>query len=157
MSDADVTQFWDLETISISTSKECKGDLRNKVVQEFNDKINFVNDIYEVHLPWKEDAIKDTLMSNEVQAKKRLNKLLVKLDKDEDLKAEYLKVFDDYERLGITEEVPLEEIELAGPFYFMPHRPVTSLSKTAKVRPVFDASAKEPNGVHLSNQTWQKY
>ena len=133
LSDLDVSKFWDLDTIGISTSKECKEDIRNKVVQEYSDEINLVNGRYEVHLPWKESTIKDSLMSNEVHAKKRLNKLLVKLDKDEDLKTEYLKVFKQYEHLGIIEEVPLEEIMHPGPIYYMPHRPVVSLSRTTKV------------------------
>lgn len=152
VSDADMSKFWDLETIGINSNKECKEDIRNKVVHEYSDKIKFVNGRYEVHLPWKENAIKDTLMSNELHAKKRLNKLLVKLDKDEDLKAEYMKVFDEYEYLGIIEEVPLEEIVHLGPIYYMPHRPVVKSSSSAtKVRPVFDASAKGPKGVSLND------
>ena len=86
-----MSRFWDLETIGISTSKESKEDIRDKVVQEFRDKINFVNGRYAIQLPWKDD-MKNTLMSNESHVMKRLNKLLVKLDKDEDLKVEYMKV-----------------------------------------------------------------
>lgn len=151
ISDADMSRFWDLETVGISPSKECKEDTRNNVVQEYSDKINMVNGRYEVHLPWRDNIIKDTLMSNESQAKKRLNKLLVKLNKEEDLKAEYLKVFDEYKYLGIIEEVPLDEIVHPGPIYYMPHRPVVKLSGSTKVRPVFDASAKGPNGISLND------
>lgn len=152
VTDADMSNFWDLETIGISSSKESKEDVRDKIVQEYSDKIKFVDGRYEVHLPWKDNPKKDTLMSNEVQAKKRLNKLLVKLDKDEDLKAEYMKVFAEYEHLGIIEEVPVEEIVHPGPVYYMPHRPVVRLSSsTTKVRPVFDASAKGPNGISLND------
>ncbi|XP_068213445.1 uncharacterized protein [Palaemon carinicauda] len=68
------------------TSKECKEDIRENVVQEFEDKIDFLNGRYEVQLPWKNISINDSLMSNGNQAMKRLNKLLVRFDKDEDLK-----------------------------------------------------------------------
>ncbi|XP_068232097.1 uncharacterized protein [Palaemon carinicauda] len=99
VSDADMSYFWDLETIGI-TSKECKEDIKESVVQEFEDKIDFVNGRYEVQLPWKNNSIKDSLMSNVNQAMKRLNKLLVRFEKDEDLKDAYMKVFDEYESLG---------------------------------------------------------
>lgn len=79
-----MSKFWDLETIGISTCKESKEDIRNKVVEEYSNKINLVNGRYEVQLPWKENISKDTLMNNEGHAQKRLNKLLVKLDRDED-------------------------------------------------------------------------
>ena len=151
VSDADVSKFWDLETIGI-TSKEYKEDIEDKVVKEFRDKINFVNGKYEVQLPWKDNSVKDSLISNEYQAMKRLNKLLVKLDKDKDLEAEYMKVFDEYESLGIIEEVPSEEVLQCGPIYYMPHRPVVRLnSSSTKIRPVFDASAKGPNGISLND------
>ena len=97
-------------------------------------------------------SVKDSLMSNEHQAMKRLNKLLVKLDKDKDLEAEYMKVFDEYESLGIIEEVPSEEVLQCGPIYYMPHRPVVRLnSSSTKIRPVFDDSAKGPNGISLND------
>lgn len=60
-----MSKFWDLETIGISTSKESKEDIRNKVVEEYSNKINLVNGRYEGHLPWKEKINKDTLMNNE--------------------------------------------------------------------------------------------
>ncbi|XP_068218384.1 uncharacterized protein [Palaemon carinicauda] len=131
-----------VETIGI-TSKECKEDIKESVVQEFEDKIDFVNGRYEVQLPWKNNSIKDSLMSNVNQAMKRLNKLLVRFEKDGELKDAYMKVFDEYESLGIIEEIPSEGLVSQGPIYYMPHIPVVKLnSSTTKIRPVFDASAK---------------
>ena len=151
VSDTDVQKFWDLETIGI-TSKEYKEDIGDKVVKEFKDKINFVNGRYKVQLPCKDNRVKDSLMSNEYQATERLNKLLVKLDKDKDLEAEYMKVFDEYESLGIIEEVPSEEVSQPGSVYYMPHRPVVRLnSSSTKVLSVFDAFARGPNGISLND------
>ncbi|XP_068246461.1 uncharacterized protein [Palaemon carinicauda] len=150
VSDADMSYFWDLETIGI-TSKECK-DIKESVVQEFEDKIDFVNGRYEVQLPWKNNSIKYSLMSNVNQAMKRLNKLLVRFEKDEDLKDAYMKVFDEYESLGIIEEIHSEDLVSQGPIYYMPHRPVVKLnSSNTKIRPVFYASAKGPNGISLND------
>ncbi|XP_068235740.1 uncharacterized protein [Palaemon carinicauda] len=151
VSDADMSYFWDLETIGI-TSKECKEDIKESVVQEFEDKIDFVNGRYEVQLPWKNNSIKDSLMSNVNQAMKRLNKLLVRFEKDGDLKDAYMNVFDEYASLGIIEEIPSEDLVSQGPIYYMPHRPVVKLnSSTTKIRPVFDASAKGPIGISLND------
>ncbi|XP_076031122.1 uncharacterized protein LOC143019369 [Oratosquilla oratoria] len=64
-------------------------------------------------------------MSNKTRA---LKSFLFRLDKDEDLKAEYNKVFDEYESMGIIEEVPSEEMLQPKPIYYLPHRPVVKLS-----------------------------
>ena len=135
VSDSDMSKFWDLETIGIS-SKEYKEDIKDNVIKEFQEKIEFVNGRYEVQLPWRNNSVKDSLMSNQNQAMKRLNRLLVKLDKDEDLKVEYIKIFDEYESKGIIEEVPLEEVLQHSPIHYLPHRSVVKLSSsTTKVRP----------------------
>ena len=118
-----------------------------QAIEEFRDKINFVDGRYEVQLPWKDNSVKDSLMSNEYQAMKRLNKLVVKLDGDKDLEAKYMKVFDEYESLGI-----IEKVLQCGPIYYMSHRPVVRLnSSSTKLRPVFDAYAKGPNGISLND------
>lgn len=72
--------------------------------------MQFVDGRYEVTLPWKDEFAKDRLMNNEGLVRKRLSKLMVKLDKDKELKKEYQKVFDSYESDLIIEEVPSEEV-----------------------------------------------
>ena len=53
---------------------------------------------------------------------------------------------------GVIEKVPLEEIECSRPKFYMPHRPVVREDKLmTKVRPVFDASAKDYNQVSLND------
>ena len=47
-----------------------------------------------------------------------------KLDNDVKLKTEYHKIFDEYEREGIIEEIPSYEISTGFPIFHMPHRPV---------------------------------
>ena len=81
VSDGDMSIFWDLRRIGIS-SKENNENTRDAVVEEFINKAIFVMGRYEVLLPWKDDIMKDTLMNNGKHALKRLNKHLVKLDKE---------------------------------------------------------------------------
>lgn len=48
---------------------------------------------YEVSLPWKRESMKCDLLNNERLARKRLEKLHVKLDNDVELKTKYYKMF----------------------------------------------------------------
>ncbi|GFT03786.1 integrase catalytic domain-containing protein [Trichonephila clavipes] len=55
---------------------------------------------------------------------------------------DYKSVFRQRENLNIIERVP--EVELNNECHYLPHRPVIKLdSATTKIRPVFDASARE--------------
>ena len=101
-------------------------------------------------LPWKSDLPK---LLDEAQARQRLGRLSGKLSKDKVLCELYHNhnVFCDYLQEGFIEEVPQQQsgVQDPGPHtvYYMPHCPVVKESSTTtKVRPVFDASAKGPNG-----------
>ncbi|XP_066958144.1 uncharacterized protein [Macrobrachium rosenbergii] len=80
----------------------------------------------------------------------RLAALNHKFEKNPDLKKEYDKVLMSYEQDSIIVEVPFSELESPYPTH-MPHRPVIKDSISSKVRPVFDASAKGPNGSSLND------
>ena len=73
------------------------------------------------------------------------------MSKDPQLENRYNAALRDMEQAGIIHEVPVEEFSVATSFY-MPHRPVIRESSVStKVRPVFDCSAKGPNGVSLND------
>ncbi|XP_037775533.1 uncharacterized protein LOC119572496 [Penaeus monodon] len=98
------------------------------------------------------DDCTKNLRNNEGLARKRLEGLERKLDKDPQLKEQYFDVFTGYEDEGIIEEVPSNEIVSSQPIYYMPHRPVVKESSTStKIKPVFDASAASYNGVSLND------
>lgn len=91
-------------------------------------------------------------MNNEGIARKRLQGLERKLDKDPELQKQYSNVFTGYEQEGIIEEVPSSEVVSSQPTYYMPHRPVVKESSSStKVRPIFDASAASYNGISLND------
>ncbi|KAK3892841.1 hypothetical protein Pcinc_003312 [Petrolisthes cinctipes] len=142
VSESDISKFWDLETVGIKPKELVESNNDTQILREFESTVQFVNGRYEVALPWKDDSAKEGLLNNESIARKRLNKLLVKLEQDKELKEEYKGVFDNDESDHIIEEVPKQEITSVNPVYYMPHRPVVKLiSSSTKVRPVFDASA----------------
>ena len=148
VSDDVVRQLWDLDSIGIKDGLEVIPD---PVLSEFKQKVNFVDERYEVALPWKPGG-REKVMDNERQARKRLEGLSSKLAKDPDLEQRYEAAISEMEVSGVIHEVPPEEVISPYPTYYLPHRPVVREDRVStKVRPVFDASAASYNGVSLND------
>jgi len=153
VTDSDLREFWDLESVGITQKEAVPSPFTSDpVLKQFCGNVKFDEGRYEVSLPWKSDDCKKNLMNNEGIARKRLQGLGRKLDKDPELQKQYSNVFTDYEQEGIIEEVPSSEVVSSQPTYYMPHRPVVKESSSStKVRPVFDASATSYNGTSLND------
>ena len=71
----------------------------------------------------------------------RLNNLCKKLAKKPEQCKLYDKLFVDYEKERIIEEVPPEEVGEPGKVCYMSHRPIVKEERTTtKIRPVFDGA-----------------
>ena len=148
LSDDTLRCFWDLESIGVS---DCPVETKHPVLTEFQEKVTFSDGRYHVGLPWK-PGFRDKLQGNEVQAKCRLDRMTLKMEKTPSLAEEYHKCVQDMLASGIVEVVPEAEMVSASPVFYLPHRPVVkSSSLTTKVRPVFDASSAGPDGVSLND------
>ncbi|KYN03590.1 hypothetical protein ALC62_05563 [Cyphomyrmex costatus] len=108
------------------------------------------NGRYEVRLPWLQTH--PEINDNRDLAHKRLITTTKKL-KSEGLFYEYNAVFDEWMAEGIIEEVPAEEAHNWG--HYLPHRHVVKEKSTTRIRPVFDASAKDKSFPSL-NQCLEK-
>ena len=140
-----VRSFWELDTIGVKEDDQHDGSALNR----FEANLVKREGRYEVGLLWKEDP--PNLLENRSQAEMRLRALERKLASNPSLRARYDQVFQDMEKNGVIEEVSLSETYKNQVFY-LPHRPVVKeCSSSTKVRPVFDASAKGPNGVALND------
>jgi len=104
---------------------------------------------YEVRLPWIEGH--PPVPWNFNLAKRRLENTIRKLA-GSTLRAEYEEVLEDWLRTGIIEEVPMSQRDEG---HYLPHRPVVKENSTTKLRPVFDASAREQGRPSL-NQCLEK-
>lgn len=92
------------------------------------------------------------LINNETLALKRTDKLHTKLDKNPELKREYYKVFDNYEKDGTIEEILCNKITSPYPTYYLPHHPVVREGNMSnKIRPVFHTSSPSYNGISLND------
>ena len=80
----------------------------------------------------------------------RLRKLKERLDKTPHLLNEYDKIFDEYLKLGIIEEVQTQGD--TGQVVYLPHKEVVKEDRsTTKLRIVFDASAKYKDTMSLND------
>ena len=79
--------------------------------------------------------------TNEALSTKRLDNVERKLSRNEKVKGEYGDIIEEQLRAGVVEEAP--QSSSGKRVFYMPHKPVVKQSAvTAKVRIVFDASAK---------------
>ena len=90
---------------------------------------------YEVRLPWIEGH--PPVPRNINLAKKMLQNFLRKLEEDK-LRAAYDEIFVNWLQEG--NKIAMAQSDEG---HYLPHRPVVKESGTTRVRPVFDASARE--------------
>lgn len=106
---------------------------------------------YVVRLPFKTERPDCVDGDSRMIAAKRLNGLLMRLNKSEELKEKYKTVIEEYLRLGFMEKVPENERKNTGAVYLPHHAVVRDDKDTTKVRVVYDASCKYKNGVSLND------
>lgn len=129
----ELSKFWEVESVP---NRET-----SSVDKQFESDIAFVNNSYEVKMPFKEQH--PLLPDNFNVAKLRLNSLLKKLRADPKIAKEYNRVFLEQLERGIIERVDPNESTEVGKVFYLPHKHVVREDKdTTKLRVVFDASAK---------------
>lgn len=151
LNDTLITNLWELDTLGIKEPSEKKSrEERDAAARDFFKETvtRNVEGRYEVRLPWMEGH--RPLPSNLKIAEKRLQSTLKKLKKDSLVEA-YDAVFQEWLTEGIIEQVSGEDCFNANGHY-LPHRPVIKEgSSTTKIRPVFDASARETDSPSLNH------
>ena len=136
-----IDKLWDLDTIGIKENE-------TSVYGRFISDIKFENSRYSVSLPFKEN--RPILPDNYQLSLNRLKKLKERLDKTPHLLNEYDKIFDEYLKLGIIEEVQTKGN--TDQVVYLPHKEVVKENRsTTKLRIVFDASAKYKDTMSLND------
>ena len=118
----------------------------NRQCEEHCDTTTYVADDgrITVCLPFKSEARPST---NFHTAKQRLFALERKLKDHGDVKQQYRDFIKEFVDMGHLEEAP----QTSGLCYYLPHHCVFKDSATTKLRVVFDASSKSPNGNSLND------
>ena len=114
--------------------------------------MTFNGEQYVVGLPFKQDA--PELISNYNEAFSRLLTTERSLKKNPEKREAYTTAINEYVENGFARELTnseLDEINVSKRYY-IPHNPIFKMtSASSKVRIVFDASAKAPNGWSLND------
>lgn len=125
--------FWNLESLGI-VGHDCS------VLDDFRDKVRFVEGRYEVSLPWKDPH--QVLPDNHQLSLRRLHSLLQRLKQDPEVFAEYDAIIKNQLQQGIVKTVKDSE-QTGERVHYLPHHAVVRHDKeTTKHRVVYDASAK---------------
>ena len=138
----DLTRFWEVEEIPRvkPMSKE------NRQCEEHYDTTTYVADDgrITVRLPFKSQA----RPSNNFQTAKQRLFALERILKDHgDVKQQYRDFIKEFVDMGHLEEAP----QTSGLCYYLLHHCVFKDTTTTKLRVVFDASSKSPNGNSLND------
>ena len=157
LNESTVRSFWELETIGIVPQEESVEN--NPVLQSFDESVQFSKERgrYQVRLPWKKNVQGIELINGQKSAGQRLDSLNRKLARDSDLKEGYDLALREMETNGVIQEIPVTdqaqgESDVSHPVFYLPHRPVVRESSlSTRIRPVFDASAREVGGVSLND------
>ncbi|CAH2095423.1 unnamed protein product [Euphydryas editha] len=146
-----LSDFWSLETLGIRDPIEVKSKIEAEaeVVAAFEKSVTVNTEgRYEVQLPWKVGH--DNIYNNYNLALRRMQSMTKKLVISNKF-TEYDNILKDWCRSGIIEVVENPDIDKSYSHY-LPHRPVMKESSlTTKLRPVFDASAKDIQGKALNS------
>ena len=141
VADAKINDLWELDVLGIRDPVE----KTNRYLKEKDVKEHFLETVsrnesgrYSVDLPWSEDHA--PISRNFELAKRRCEKLIIKLN-NENLYDIYDETLKEWHKENIIEIVPEDEIDLFC--HYLPYRHVVKAGSTTKIRPVFDASARE--------------
>ncbi|KAJ8978051.1 hypothetical protein NQ317_015232 [Molorchus minor] len=149
-----ISDLWSIDILGISDPIQTKSrkELEQQVLEHFLKTVSINEEgRYEVVMPWIEGH--PSLPRNFNLSKRRLDNLMIKLQND-GYYDDYDNVFSEWLSEGIIEYVPVDEITHEA--HYLPHRHVIKLSSsTTKIRPVFDASARE-KGYPSLNQCIEK-
>ncbi|GFW62536.1 DUF1758 domain-containing protein [Trichonephila clavipes] len=143
-----IKELWELDVLGITDPLLNENTKENFELTDFKNNMKILPDgRYEVKLPWKCNS--ENLPSNKELTWKRHLRMMNKLRNGKFFE-DYKSVFRQWENLNIIERVP--EVELNNECHYLPHRPVIKLdSATTKIRPVFDASAREKGKPSLND------
>ena len=136
-------RFWRLESLGLIPNE-------SSVYDDFQQRIRYDGQRYEVSLPWKEPHL--LLPDNHSLSKSRLVSLLSRLRNDPGVLKEYHAVIQEQLNAGIVERVEEDGAGELGEVHYLAHHPVVRQDKqTTKVRVVYDASARKNGGPSLND------
>ena len=140
-----IHKLWELDAIGLSESQFSPEDYT--AMEEFNKTIQFVNNRYEINLPWKSNH--RHLPNNYGLALGRLKSTFKKLQQYDGYNKLYDDIINDQLNQGFIEKV--EKPVVDDNCHYLPHMGVEKDSPTTPIRIVFDCSARLRKGLPSLN------
>ncbi|GFY22733.1 integrase catalytic domain-containing protein [Trichonephila clavipes] len=144
VSDLKICDLWSLDSLRIKepSISQSKSEIEEAVKEHFVCSLRRDDEgRYQVSLPWL--RVRLELSDNINIAERRLKSFVRTLQK-----RNYLQVYENIFKEWVSEKI-IEPVEPEEPArekgHFLPHRPIFNENSTTRIRPVFDASAKERN------------
>ena len=132
-------KLYNTEFSDVTTIEESKHSVEDEeAINIAQSSIKLIDGRYEVGVPWKLPRIE--LPNNESLALRRLNYLMHRLNRDEQLCKSYADAIQDYLDKGYVTKV-----DASAKRWYLPHHPVVNVHKPNKVRIVFDCAARYGN------------
>lgn len=150
--DNSIRRFWELENIAAPQGEESLSHLERQCEQLFVSQHSRTEEgRFVVPLPFGTPSIKPTFVGSRTIALKRFLHLEKKLFANPELRKSYVAFMDDYAACHHLEEATAP-VEDCGNFYYIPHHGILRPdSVSTPLRVVFDASAKDAQGVSLND------
>lgn len=145
--DKNLQRFWEIEEVQAKCNLT-----RNEMLCEKHFVENYcrsaITGRYVVKLPFTQQP--PNIGNSLTQAVTRFINLEKRLEKNDQLREEYIRFMSEYQSLGHMKEITPTEMN-DEPCCYLPHHPVVKISSTTtKVRVVFDASSKTDSGHSLN-------
>lgn len=140
-----IHKLWELDAIGLAESQFSPEEYT--AMQEFNKTIKFVNNRYEICLPWKSNHMH--LPNNYGLAVGRLKSTFKKLQQQKGHIKIYGDIINDQLKQGFIEKV--ENPVVDENCHYLPHMGVIKDSTTTPLRIVFDCSARLKKGLPSLN------
>lgn len=145
--DANLKRFWDLEEmITNEKTMDVDNEAENHFVKTHK---RDENGAFIVRLPFKNE-VRPKFVGTRKRALRRLIQSEVSMKKKPELKMEYGKSIQEFIDLNHV-EVSMVQGRTDNGFFMSHHAVIKATSSTTKVRPVFDASAKDDFGSSLND------
>ena len=140
---AQMSQFWKYDFPDAIHSSRTENSVEDKIVERIvRPTVKKVDGRYLCKMPFRTRP--QDIPNNRTLAETRMKYLCRKLQKDETVKAAYVKCMEGYIRDGYARKVSDAELQNDGKYgvCYVPHHAVTNPKKPGKVRVVFDCAAK---------------
>lgn len=142
-----VKQYFSLDRCQVNTYLESNDEKQARQIMETTTVRN--ENRFETGLLWKYNEI--NLPNSLPMARHRLQSLIARMAKDEQLSRTLMNLMEDYVKKGYARKLSPEELQIPSTrIWYLPVFPVANVNKPNKIRIVWDGAAKV-NGVSLNS------